>query len=202
MNFKDFVFTRHGRKKNDDSNFYDIELTKKGFEQARLSGRKLISFNIKSLYTSDMTRAVQTAETINLDLSLDIITEPALREIDMGVFNSGWNANAQKYSDFLVEFEKHEKDMAYPDGESGSDVWARIREFVEKTAQEKGNALIVTHGGTIRCMICGMLGIPFEKRFLLGEPIHNCGISVIRYNIDTGTFSLQLFNDNSHLLHA
>lgn len=202
MNFKDFVFIRHGNKKNDDSNFHDIELTKKGYEQARLSGRRLSSFNIKSLYTSDMIRAIQTAETINLDLSLDIITEPALREIDMGVFNCGWNANSGKYSDFVSEFEKHESDMAYPDGESGSDVWARTRAFVERTAQEKGNALIVTHGGTIRCMICGMLGLPFFKRFLLGEPIHNCGISVIRCNIDSGTFSLQLFNDNSHLLYA
>ena len=200
MKFIDIIFIRHGEKKRDDANFHNIELTDKGLEQARLSGKKLLSFNITSLYTSDMVRAVQTAEEINRELKLPLVIKPELQEIDMGVFNTGWNANAEKYKDFITVFEKHEKDMAYPDGESGKNVWYRTRNFTEKISCEDGNTLIVSHGGTIRCILCGLLGIPFEKRFLLGEPIHNCGISVIRHNTDTRKYSLQLFNDNSHLL--
>ena len=102
------------------------------------------------------------------------------------------------FPDYFNEWKKHEEDLPYPDGESGGDVWARCRAPLEKIIDESPErAAVVCHGGTIRCIICGLLGIPQQKRFLLGDPIENCSISVIR--VDCGRAVLHTVNEHSHI---
>jgi broad specificity phosphatase PhoE len=54
----------------------------------------------------------------------------------------------------------HEEDTPYPDGENGSmgvgTLQTRIADII---GQNPERAAVVCHGGTIRVIICGMLGL-------------------------------------------
>ena len=59
------------------------------------------------------------------------------------------------------------------------------------------NVAIVIHGGTVRSMICGALGIAQEKRFFLGQPLEHCSISLIKS--ENKMSFLHSLNDYTHL---
>jgi probable phosphoglycerate mutase len=198
----DIYLLRHGEKMNDDKNNNDLELTSQGFLQANLLGKRLQSYNIQRIYVSGMKRAIQTAEEINKYTQTEIVIRPELREIHMGASETkGWSIFEASYPEFWEEFKKHETDIPYPpDGESGSDVWKRASAVLDEIVGSKlENAAVVAHGGTIRILLCGMLGIGMEKRFYLGKPVENCSITLIKYDQKEKKFFLHSFNDCAHL---
>ena len=60
-------------------------LSELGIEQAKLTARALARENINAIYTSDLYRAVQTAEPLAELLKLPIIKTSAFRERNVGV---------------------------------------------------------------------------------------------------------------------
>jgi probable phosphoglycerate mutase len=190
---------RHGEKASKKENVMDIELTPKGFRQAELLGRRLVGSGIERIYASDMARAVQTAVTVNRFLNVPLEIRSFLREIDMGECETlGWEQAYERYPEFKAAFERHEADVPYPGGESGADVWNRARRTLDEIAQSGlRSAAVVAHGGTIRSILCGALGLPQERRFFLGNPPEHCGISILEYS--GGQYYLHSFNDCAHL---
>lgn len=69
---------------------------------------------------------------------------------------------------------------------------------VERGAQVE-RVVIVTHGGTIRSLLCAFLGIGPEKRFLFGAPLENCGLTVVRWDARRQIFLVHSVNDAAHL---
>lgn len=193
---------RHGQKMEDDKNHESLGLTEKGFEQADLLGRRLSKYDIKKIYSSNMKRAVQTSEGLNKYLGVEIITKPELREIHMGDCDTyGWNYLEENYPLFIEEFRKHNSDLRYPpNGECGDDVWQRVKEVIyEMIETDYENVAVVTHGGVIRSLICGLLNIDQSRRFYLGNPPENCSISMIKYDKKSKEFFIHSFNDCAHL---
>lgn len=195
---------RHGEKIEKDKNHETLGLTEKGFKQADLLGKRLRGYSIDKIYTSNMKRAVQTAEEINRHLGVEIIVKPELREIHMGACDTeGWGYLEQNYPAFIEEYEKHDSDLRYPpDGECGEDVWDRtVRVINEIVESESDNIAVVTHGGVIRAIICGILQLSQARRFYLGAPPKNCSISVIKHDKKKNRFFVHTFNDYAHLEH-
>ena len=61
----DIIFARHGQKEHDDRNGFDLKLSEQGFREAEALGIRLKDFSISRIYSSDMVRARQTADTAN-----------------------------------------------------------------------------------------------------------------------------------------
>ena len=194
---------RHGRKRRDQSRFtdqrFDPDLTKLGSQQADLTGKRLSSSGIERVYASNLARTVQTAEIANQHIGAPMALRPELREIFMGdwegtPFTQLSDLNASYYE----AWKQHTTDLPYPNGESGSQVFFRanhvLREIVSQTTEA---ALIVTHGGVIRCLVSGVIGLAMEKRYNLH--VHNCSITSLYYNPEGQRFSLEYLNDTSHL---
>ncbi|MCL4480886.1 MAG: histidine phosphatase family protein, partial [Candidatus Thermoplasmatota archaeon] len=59
-------------------------LNTNGRDQIENTALKLKSAGITEIYSSDVKRAVETAQIISGSLGLDFITNPAFRERDMG----------------------------------------------------------------------------------------------------------------------
>lgn len=193
---------RHGEKLDVDKNDSLIGLTKKGVKQANLVGARLCKYNVDKIYSSDMIRATETASEINNYLKTEIIIVPELREIHMGACNeNGWGYLVKNYPEFIEEFNKHESDIRYPpDGECGADVWNRAIQVINNIIQtDDNNVVIITHGGVIRTLLAGILKIGQEKRFIFGEPLQNCSITMIKYEKSKSTFIVNTFNDSAHL---
>lgn len=200
----DIYLIRHAERFAASEEYYDYEkmamdqpLTANGFLQAKKLGERCRAIGFDLIVSSDLTRAKQTAEAIHHGFSCDIRIDPAFREIDMGdLINKSW----QDFPDLYTEWNKHETDIRYPNGENGTDVWNRCKPALEQIMQlsiEK--VAIVCHGGTIRSIVCGLLDIPQQRRFFFGCPPEYCSITIIRYNKENGRYCLHVFNDFSHL---
>ncbi len=198
----DIYFIRHGQKTDDTRNHAHLSLTEKGFRQADRTGRRLEGLGIQAVICSDMLRAVQTAQEINKHLDVPMTTDPRFAEIDMGECSGerDWSYIERTYPDFVAAFALHEEDVPYPLGESGADVFRRAGAAVEEiTRSRQDSVAVVTHGGAIRVLLCGLLGIPQHRRFYFGHPLVNCSITHVIYEPANGKFYIQSFNDCAHL---
>ncbi len=64
----------------------DPPLNENGRKQARQLAQELSCQNLQILYSSDLWRAMQTAQIIRTQLNLMLVPEPRLREIDLGLW--------------------------------------------------------------------------------------------------------------------
>lgn len=192
---------RHGECYSSSNTYYDTSkrtmdppLTERGIQQAKELSLYVADVSFDKIYCSDLKRAIQTAEIMN-SKNTKIITEKCFREIDVGYLNqNSWD----DYPDIYQRWKMHDEDIAYPGGENGEDVWKRCNEVFAKIEKENYNRIaIVCHGGTIRSILCGILGIAQEKRFYFGCPIENCSISKLQY-IDNH-FYIDTMNEYSHI---
>src|SRR5690349_7599240 len=64
----------------------DSALTLRGVQQAEALAQRLSELRIDALYSSDLGRAMRTAEIISLECGVPVVADPALRERHMGIF--------------------------------------------------------------------------------------------------------------------
>ncbi len=198
----DIYLIRHGECCENTEDHFDGSLgtmnpplTDRGVRQAHLLAERLADIPFDILYASDLKRAVETMEIVNLKVHAKVVVTKAFREIDMGeILTRSWYAFPELYQQWSL----HQEDMRYPSGENGKDVWERCKPEMEEILQSQHHRIAVfCHGGTIRSILCGVLDIPQHKRFTFGQPLQNCSITVIR-KIEDGLF-LHSFNEQSHL---
>ena len=171
----------------------DVELNDTGLKQAHMAGERLSREPVDIIYTSDMKRAVKTAEIINNHHGAAIVKSAALREVSFGIFEGRIRADAS------VEMEQYRSlGQPYPGSEDVPDYFARVHNFLQEIISEGNkNIFIVSHFGAIRAMICYFLRLSPECRtdFTVG----NAAIYIFEGDPDTG-FSLISENDCSHLV--
>src|SRR5205809_708167 len=83
----------------------DSPLTEKGMAQAKALAQRLAQEKFNALYSSDLGRAVQTAEMIAAVTGHEIVTDARLRERNLGVFQ-GLNGDEIKEK-FPEEYRFH-----------------------------------------------------------------------------------------------
>ncbi len=175
----------------------DIPLNDSGHQQARLLAHRLATWPISVIYTSDLKRAVQTADLLGTKLGLVPIKEPALRERNGGFFQGLTREELQ--ARFGEEWRRVRQDgLAPPNGESDLDLAMRVEAaFQQMVSRHKGDMIaMISHGGALKVLISHILGLP------LGQPAPfslsgNTGLSIIKTN-ENGSI-LTLLNDVSHL---
>ena len=72
---------RHGRQDSRLCNV-NVDLCEEGYRQAALLGERLFPKKIQAVYSSDLLRAVETAQAANLYWNVEHTICPELREID------------------------------------------------------------------------------------------------------------------------
>lgn len=200
----DIYLIRHGECFAPSFEFYDAEkkamdppLTEKGIVQAEQLAARCKTIGFDMVFSSDLTRAMQTAEKMISAAPCVSVATKNFREIDMGdIHAKSWSAFPELHARWLL----HNEDIPYPNGENGEDVWKRCRVELEEIIQSRYQKVaIVMHGGTIRATICGILDLPQQRRFYFGFPPENCSISIVKYQEEEKRFYLHSFNDISHL---
>ena len=143
---------RHGM---DDERFIggysDVGLVDIGIRQIDDVGRWLLNqnFDIRKIYTSDIVRAIESANIVNKYLNLDLFVDDKLREQNKGILNGMDRMIAN-----LMYFEYvncNDINMRYPSGESLVDLYLRIKEFLLNISIYD-NSLLVTHRGVINML--------------------------------------------------
>lgn len=196
---------RHGRQDSRLCNV-DVSLSAAGREQAVLAGKRLAGWGIDCVYASDMLRASETGRIIKEQLEeaggkeIPFHIRHGLREYYCGVMEGlTEEEQKEKHGDFLRERELF-RDVPYPGGESGADVFRRFCPVLEEIVQSGFEQVAVaTHGGAIRAVLAGLFLGTQDKKLLFSRNLENTSITELYYNPDNRTFYLERLNDYAHL---
>ena len=172
----------------------DVALNIAGEEQARKLAEKLADIDFDIVYTSPLSRAVNTImPTINMKKGIKLVMNYGLIERDFGIMD---DMNFEEIKEkFPEEYEKWMSDKIFyrpPGGESVEDVQKRAGETVDKiiNAHKESNILIVSHGAIIRTILAHILGLsPEQSRIFYADNAH---IAVLDYK--DGEWTLEGLN--------
>lgn len=133
----------------------DVPLNDKGLWQARRLGQALADEGISRIYSSDLQRALQTAQTVAAACGLDVLTDTGLRERAFGVFEGLTWAEIER--DHPVESERwrrREPDFGPTGGEVLADFYERCVGRVTALAERHPGEVVamVAHGGVLDCL--------------------------------------------------
>lgn len=178
----------------------DIELNKTGIEQAEKVGARLANSNIKKIYSSNLKRALKTAEVINKYINTDIIIKEDIQEMNLGEWEGKrWGDIQIEYAEYLKRWFEHIDRCPSPGGESYNDLKKRafsVMNEIVKNELEAEEVLIVSHGAVIKTILCSILNLDLKNRG--NFEIHNGSLSVVEYSIEKGVFRVLSINDVSH----
>lgn len=167
----------------------DIPLTDKGKEQAVDAARQLAKFPVKAIFSSDLSRARDTAQEIAKIHGLPVVEDPRFREIDQGEWTGLATEEIATRWPELWGPARHYN--ARPGGESPQQVRARalaaLRDAV--AANPQGTIVVVSHGGTIRWLAAETLGYD-DKRSARLRGVGNGGVLCITAVVDDGHLQL------------
>lgn len=150
----------------------DIPLSAAGRAQARWLARRLQREEISSIYTSDLTRARETAEIIANSRAepVQVQVSAAWREIDFGAWEGLTYAEiAEQFEDRLAFFSDFGHSSP-PGGEAPLHMVQRVQRALTTVAwahsvPSRGDAVIVSHGGPLRALLCSVLGMPLARQW-------------------------------------
>ena len=146
--------TRHGESE------YNVQdriggnpaLTDNGLDYAQSLKKAIEGIDIATIYCSTKSRTIQTMLPL-LSKKTDVKMRPDLEEINAGVCEGITYAEmALKYPE---EYEKRKKDKLgyrYENGESYTDVIARVEGVVHEIIQEEKDTLVICHRAIARGM--------------------------------------------------
>lgn len=173
-------FVRHGYS---EKNRLDIlngdpnrvyPLTPEGEEQAREVGSRLAGEPIDRVFTSEFTRAIQTARIINEPHGAPTAIDPRLNETWDGVFEGKTLAeyNAYVQGDRIARVP--------PGAETIGHIRQRMRAFLDDLSrQDCRAALVVSHGTPIKIVRGILEGL--DDGVAISMPLRNC--EVLRYTL-------------------
>ncbi|MFH5823527.1 histidine phosphatase family protein [Georgenia sp. AZ-5] len=153
---------------------HPIGLTARGHEQAKRAAERLRDVALAAVYTSGLTRAVETAAHVAEPHRLEPVVDEALQEIALGDFEGMTLAAVHERGDvrylpwlevtFKEEFPHegfhHPADLVFPGGESILGVHERVLRAFHRIVQEHlGETIaIVSHTWTIQPLLAYIAG--------------------------------------------
>ncbi len=177
---------------------WDGDVTALGLRQIDALAERFRGVKIDALYSSDLTRAMLTADAIRRFQPMELHTVFDLREINVGPWEARFFADVLYEQPLESELFIHRaEDFYLPGAERYDDVRRRASAALEKIARENDGRTIavVSHGVTIRCLLSHMLGKSLNDPAL---PI--CGnTGVCHLFFEDGRYSIDYINDCSHL---
>lgn len=142
----------------------DWDLSEYGKKQAENIGRKL-SEEFKDrkfvMYSSDLKRAAQTADTVGNYMGIKPVLTNALRERNLG---KCCGKSVQWLRENIECQEKTIDDRMFSDAESRRDEWNRLYPFFREIIESKDkNIIIVSHGDLLSVFNSMWLGLEVES---------------------------------------
>lgn len=201
------IFVRHGETLWNKELRYqgqqDSPLSSAGILQAEKVGEFLRRRSIDAVYSSDLKRAMVTAEAIAQHHGLNPEVDRRLREMSFGVWEGKTRDEVrQEYPDLWDARGRDNTGVRIPHGELPAEVVERMRSFLKDlVTNAPGRTIVaVSHGGTLRFTLAALLHIPLERSACLHQS--NAGVSEFLYTPRGRLFSWEAIclNCTGHLV--
>jgi len=140
----------------------DSPLTDAGVLQSGALASRLIGHAFSALYSSDLGRALQTAEIIAKRTGHIPRTDSRLRERHLGIFQGlSKREIQQKYPEEYALYKSGGPAHVVPNGESAAQACARILDCLKELARRHPgeSIVVVAHGGVLSALLVHSLGV-------------------------------------------
>ncbi len=167
-----FCLIRHGQTDWNIEGRYqgqsDAPLNDIGRAQALEAVKKLHDHSFAAIYSSDLSRARETAEIIAAFLHLPVSLDPRLREINQGEWEGKHISEIKmRYAQMWKGHRKDPENARAPGGETINEVAQRMSSALNELTCifPDRPVLIVSHGLSLATVICRSQGLPIEKAY-------------------------------------
>lgn len=179
----------------------NTELAPEGLKQAELLAKNFPFDKVDAVYSSDLSRAKNTAKFVADKFNLPVQTTAGLREVDFGIWEGKFFSDLEKNEpDTLKIFHTKPDELRLEGAETFHQAQTRamnaINEIVRRhESNGESRVVAVAHGSIIRTILCDILEIPLKNLWRLNQ--FNTAVNVMR--IDGGNFTVSLINSTAHL---
>jgi broad specificity phosphatase PhoE len=133
----------------------DTPLNERGREQARKLADDAAGLGVTAIYSSQLARALETAEIVGERLGLEPVVDERFAESRRGEWEGRLLSDIERDEpDAWHAWRSGQHDFRFPGGESLAEHVARVGDALREVDQP---ALVVCHGGTVRAALvaCG-----------------------------------------------
>jgi 2,3-bisphosphoglycerate-dependent phosphoglycerate mutase len=190
------IFMRHGQADNNVNRILvgrhlESHLTEKGKMQVKETAKLLKNMSISKIYSSPVTRAIETTEIVGEELGLDYEIDDRLYEIDLGkLAGTNYDEVLNKYGNLFLSFYMGDDSVLSNHGvESFTAVKSRVRDLLDQVMARHNdhNILLVTHLDPIKAAISYILDLKPES--LYKWHMRNAALTILRQEFKTWTIS-------------
>lgn len=170
-----------------------VELTKKGFKQAKNLVPVIEQLKVAKIYCSPLTRCIQTIDPYMQKRANTLFdVDKRLIEMDYGSWSGKKLSSLASKRDWRIVQSKPSS-FTFPKGESFRSMRARVESILKELSNQKQPILLVTHGDIIKMFLAVAVGLKTDdfQRFVV-EPG-----SISTISINKGSYSIVSSNTNS-----
>ena len=180
----------------------DVPLNARGLEQARQTAEFLRRHPIERIVSSDLVRAMATAQPLAETLGLAVEPDARLRELSFGILEGKTVGECELLDPVAVErWRSGDFDAVLPGGESRRSLMKRTREVLEEIAAgPHAQVALFSHGGALNALHTHMVehGNPVPREHIpRAFRFHNAAVSVAAWAEDQWRFLV--VNSTFHL---
>ena len=199
------LLVRHGETVWNQENRWqgqaDTPLSETGYDQARQLARRLQNEErpIRAIYTSDLSRARDTADILGQVLGVTPLETAAWREMDIGTWSGLTTSEvATRHAEEWARLRQGE-DLPRGGGETFAQFQGRLLQSSQRFIRDhRGEQIIVvTHGGAVRAFLLHCRGLDMNQ-FGQIEKIGNTGVSEVSL-FPNGETEIHSINSIAHL---
>lgn len=201
MTVKRVIFIRPGETDwNRDLRFQGwvaVPLNEHGIRQAQRLANFIRNIGVSALYTSDLRRAVETANVLAGKLGFSAVLDERLRERNIGTWQGLTQQEMESW--YPAEYQQFRADpdgYRVPLGESRKEVRERMLvAFSDIIAQDKGETVaVISHSTAINALLAEII-----HAVVFGSvDVSNTSVTTIKRD-ETGNWQLVAADDVTHL---
>ena len=204
MTGRRLLLLRHGRTAWNDSGraqgHHDVALDDHGHQQAATVAPYLAALVPAALWTSDLTRARQTARYLERATGLSAKVDERLREFDVGARQGMTPAEFEAaFPEAYAAWAAGEDMARVPGSEAASEVAERMGPALRESLESLGvgeTGIVVTHGACLKVGLLELLGWPHGQATAL-RGVDNCAWAAVAETGSGGRLRLESYNQRS-----
>lgn len=200
------LLIRHGQSEGNAARRFGghtaTPLSPRGRKQAQATARSLVNEGITAIYSSDLARAMETAQSLAKLTGLTVNPTNAFRERSVGVMEGlTFEDAAQQHPAEYAALLRRDFEHVLTGGESYRQLldraWQKLDEII---AQHRGGKIAVfSHTGTICILALHLMGA-LDAPELKPVWISNANCAITRFELrDDGFVRVLTINDTRHL---
>lgn len=198
----EMILVRHGEtawnRERRMQGHTDTPLSGLGRAQAAALGQRMKDAVLSAIYSSDLSRAYDTAAAVAANTGHEIRTDRQLRERTFGIFEGlTYYEMAERHPEVHAKFLSRDPDYAIPGGESARQFFERSLACLDSIARRHSGetVMVVTHGLVLDTLYRAATGLPLHVK--REAPLLNASLNTFRHA--DGAWTMITWGDVEHL---